>query len=30
MVPSPHERNELFKRFVRALFRGDIDGLCHA
>ena len=27
MIPSPTERDELFKRFARALFRGDIDAL---
>ncbi len=27
MTPSPAERDELFKRFARALFRGDIDAL---
>ena len=27
MAPSPAQRNELFKRFARALFRGDIDAL---
>jgi ketosteroid isomerase-like protein len=27
MIPSPTERDELFKRFARALFRADMDGL---
>ena len=27
MVPSPNQRDELFKRFARALFRGDMDAL---
>ena len=27
MTPSPAERNELFKGFARALFKGDIDAL---
>jgi len=27
MTPSPAERDELFKGFARALFRGDIDAL---
>ena len=27
MVPSPDERDELFKRFARALFKGDMDAL---
>ena len=27
MAPSPTERDELFKGFVRALFRGDMDAL---
>jgi ketosteroid isomerase-like protein len=27
MIPSPTERDELFKRFARALFRGDMDAL---
>lgn len=27
MIPSPAERDELFKRFARALFRSDIDAL---
>jgi ketosteroid isomerase-like protein len=27
MAPSPAQRNELFKGFARALFRGDIDAL---
>lgn len=27
MVPSPAERDELFKGFARALFKGDIDAL---
>jgi ketosteroid isomerase-like protein len=30
MVPSPAERDELFKRFARALFKGDIDALYQA
>jgi ketosteroid isomerase-like protein len=30
MVPSPTERDELFKRFARALFKGDMDALYHA
>jgi ketosteroid isomerase-like protein len=30
MIPSPAERDELFKRFARALFRGDIDALYQA
>lgn len=30
MVPSPTERDELFKRFARALFRGDMDALYRA
>jgi ketosteroid isomerase-like protein len=30
MVPSPAERDELFKRFARALFRGDMDALYQA
>jgi len=27
MIPSPPERDELFKRFARALFRGDMEAL---
>jgi ketosteroid isomerase-like protein len=27
VAPSPAQRDQLFKRFVRALFRGDIDAL---
>jgi ketosteroid isomerase-like protein len=27
MIPLPAERDELFKRFARALFRGDMDAL---
>jgi ketosteroid isomerase-like protein len=27
MIPSPAERDELFKRFARALFKGDMDAL---
>ena len=27
MAPSPAERDELFKAFARALFKGDIDAL---
>lgn len=27
MIPSPTERDELFKRFARALFKGDLDAL---
>lgn len=27
MIPSPAERDELFKRFARALFRTDMDAL---
>jgi ketosteroid isomerase-like protein len=27
MAPSPTERDELFKAFARALFRGDMDAL---
>ena len=27
MAPSPIERDELFKSFARALFRGDMDAL---
>jgi len=27
MAPSPTQRDELFKKFARALFRGDIDAL---
>jgi ketosteroid isomerase-like protein len=30
MVLSPAERDELFKRFARALFKGDIDALYQA
>src|SRR3954471_16108900 len=30
MIPSPAERDELFKRFARALFRGDMDALYQA
>jgi len=30
MAPSPAERDELFKRFARALFKGDIDALYEA
>jgi ketosteroid isomerase-like protein len=30
MVPSPAERDELFKRFARAMFRGDMDALYQA
>ena len=30
MVPSPDERDELFKRFARALFKGEIDALYQA
>ncbi|HEY0799778.1 MAG TPA: hypothetical protein VGD54_02975 [Steroidobacteraceae bacterium] len=27
MTPSPTQRDELFKRFARALFKGDMDAL---
>ena len=27
MTPSPAERDELFKGFARALFKGDMDAL---
>ena len=27
MAPSPAERDDLFKRFARALFKGDLDAL---
>ena len=27
MTPSPAERDELFKGFARALFKGDVEGL---
>jgi ketosteroid isomerase-like protein len=27
MAPSPAQRDKLFKKFARALFRGDIDAL---
>jgi ketosteroid isomerase-like protein len=27
MIPSPTEQDELFKRFARALFKGDMDAL---
>jgi hypothetical protein len=27
MIPSPAERDELFKRFARALFKVDMDAL---
>ena len=27
MTPSPAQRDELFKRFARALFKGDMDAL---
>ena len=27
MIPSPTARDELFKRFARALFKGDMDAL---
>jgi hypothetical protein len=27
MIPSPTERDERFKRFARALFKGDMDAL---
>lgn len=27
MIPSPAERDELFKRFARALFKGDLAAL---
>src|SRR5580698_1214180 len=27
MAPSPAERDELFKGFARALFKGDVDAL---
>jgi ketosteroid isomerase-like protein len=27
MIPSPAERDELFRGFARALFRGDMDAL---
>ena len=27
MIPTPTERDELLKRFARALFRGDMDAL---
>jgi len=27
MAPSPAERDELFKGFARALFKGDMDAL---
>ena len=30
MTPSPAERDELFKAFARALFKGDIDALYQA
>ena len=30
MIPSPIERDELFKRFARALFKGDMDALYQA
>jgi len=30
MIPSPTERDELFKCFARALFKGDIDALYQA
>ena len=30
MIPSPAERDELFKRFARALFKGDMDALYQA
>jgi ketosteroid isomerase-like protein len=30
MIPSPAEREELFKHFARALFRGDMDALYQA
>ena len=30
MIPSPDQRDELFKRFARALFRGDMDALYQA
>jgi ketosteroid isomerase-like protein len=30
MIPSPTERDELFKRFARALFGGDMDALYQA
>ena len=30
MIPSPDERDELFKRFARALFRADMDALYQA
>ena len=30
MIPSPAERDELFKRFARALFKGDMDALYEA
>ncbi|MEO8320923.1 MAG: nuclear transport factor 2 family protein [Bradyrhizobium sp.] len=30
MIPSPAERDELFKHFARALFRGDMDALYQA
>ena len=29
MIPSPTERDELFKRFARALFKGHMDALYH-
>jgi len=30
MIPSPAERDELFKRFARAVFKGDMDALYEA
>lgn len=27
MIPSPTERDDLFKRFARALFKGDMEAL---
>lgn len=30
MIPSPTERDELFKRFARALFKVDMDALYQA
>jgi ketosteroid isomerase-like protein len=30
MAPSPDQRDELFKRFARALFRADMDALYQA
>ncbi len=30
MIPTPTERDELFTRFARALFKGDMDALYQA